>query len=571
MKHALTMGSTGGFACASAALAMLAPVARAQWVEADCTTLLEVVSPTAQDTFGWLVHALGDVDGDGVIDFVTSAPLSGVGASAGGKVTAHSGVNGAVLWTRVESLTSAIDGYALEVRDWNGDGSLDVFAGAPFNGADGGHVNVYSGNDGATLHVFDSGVSDEDFGASLALDGDWDGDGVLDIAIAATGHDAPTTNTGRVYVYSGATGALLDEIAAPAGAPGEGEFGVGMSFVGDVSTPRDGRDELVIARRGASFPTGRVFVFTNDGVANHVLYDTPVTLDYFLGGDRISADGDVDGDGAFDFFVGSNAANLAQIYSGADGSLLRTFSVPGAAGTGGTGRIVHDLDADGLSDVIVGARGDDNGAPNGGRAYCYSGRTGALLRTMTFTVPGRKLGWETRPVSDLDGDGIVDFALGGTGGGPSAPPPGSFVVVRGAPSLASYCTAKTTSNGCTPTLSSSGVPSASNAAAFTISTTVMEPNTPALTFFGLSAGSPAPFQGGWFCMATPVARLALKNTGGAASCSGVLTYALDEVLAHPAGSALGAGIVLHCQSWGRDALSTHGTSLSNALRFVVSP
>ncbi len=70
-----------------------------------------------------------------------------------------------------------------------------------------------------------------DFGASIAMDADFDGDGTLDLAIGAPGTDA--TATGGVRVYSGDSGTLLFEIR---GASAGDRFGAFVSTVPD----RDG-------------------------------------------------------------------------------------------------------------------------------------------------------------------------------------------------------------------------------------------------------------------------------------------------------------------------------------------
>jgi hypothetical protein len=71
---------------------------------------------------------------------------------------------------------------------------------------------------------------------------------------------------------------------------------------------------------------------------------------------------------------------------------------------------------------------------------------------------------------------VTDFVLAGTGGGSSAPPGGSFYVVRGEPSSRDYCTAKTTSGGCVPAIHGSGTPSLAASASFAITTDALEPH-----------------------------------------------------------------------------------------------
>ena len=130
--------SDRGLACAMiVCVALSAEAAQGQWLEKDCQTLLEVASSLQADFFGWTAVPLGDVNEDGTIDFAVSAVFNG---NSSGKVTAYSGSDGSQIWSRIETLTSAILGFSMQTTDWNNDGVLDVVAAAPFNGPTGGRV-----------------------------------------------------------------------------------------------------------------------------------------------------------------------------------------------------------------------------------------------------------------------------------------------------------------------------------------------------------------------------------------------------------------------------------------------
>ena len=98
----------------------------AQWLEPDVEVLFDFQHTTPSDLFGWTAVPIGDADGDGAIDIAVSYSF----AFIGGRVTAFSGATGAQIWTRTETLPSSVLGYAMETVDWNGDGQLDVVAGA---------------------------------------------------------------------------------------------------------------------------------------------------------------------------------------------------------------------------------------------------------------------------------------------------------------------------------------------------------------------------------------------------------------------------------------------------------
>ena len=53
----------------------------------------------AGDQFGWIARNIGDVDGDGVPDIVTSAPTSAKGGDKAGRIYVYSTRTGRLLWT----------------------------------------------------------------------------------------------------------------------------------------------------------------------------------------------------------------------------------------------------------------------------------------------------------------------------------------------------------------------------------------------------------------------------------------------------------------------------------------
>ena len=64
----------------------------------------------------------------------------------------------------------------------------------------------------------------------------------------------------------------------------------------------------------------------------------------------------------------------------------RTLASPTAEANGGFGDNVAgvpDANGDGRGDLLVGAPSENGGATDAGRAYLFSGATGALLRTLT--------------------------------------------------------------------------------------------------------------------------------------------------------------------------------------------
>lgn len=136
---------------------------------------------------------------------------------------------------------------------------------------------------------------------------------------------------------------------------------------------------------------------------------------------------------------------------------------------------------------------------------------------------------------------------------------------------APYCTAKTTSLGCIPVISSSGEPSASAGSGFVITTAPVPGGNTGIFFYGKSGPAAAPFQGAFLCVQPPALRTPASNSGGTPGlCDGAYSIDFNAYIASGVDPALVTGANVNLQAWFRDPPDpVSGTGLSAALMFEI--
>jgi len=265
-----------------------------------------------------VVVGVGDVNGDGYDDFV-------VGAPGGNYVKLFFG--GATFDTThyiklVSDQKGSLFGFSIAGGDINGDGYSDIIIGAPHYSVGGqfglinaGQVYIYFGGkqfDTIPAFILAPGGWYYEFGKSVSVVGDVNGDGYKDIAIGAPNDDYDAH--GRVYIYFG--GPSMDAIpdVLLEGIEHYDSFGTSVTGVGDVN--KDGYDDVLIgAPQQLKSPyTGKAYlVFGGHSIAlsNSELFIGDSTAHGQYG--RIVAGlGDINGDSFPDF--GIMALNKVNIF-----------------------------------------------------------------------------------------------------------------------------------------------------------------------------------------------------------------------------------------------------------------
>ena len=349
----------------------------------DGTTGFRVTGVALGDQLGISVDGAGDVNGDGIDDFIVGAN----GLTNNGGAFVVFGRDTALLGNFAASFSASIldgtngfridgevsgDNLGLRVSglgDVNGDGFDDVGIGAsgqdPHGSASGAvyvilgrstfgatvSLATLAGNDGFQI----SGEGGGDQLSRVAGRGDFNNDGIADILVAANFHDAGGANSGAAWIIYGIPAQTL------IGTPGNDDLtGTGVADSGDGGIGQDilrgegGDDEL------------------SGGADNDELYG---------GADNDILSGD---DGADKLFGGDGTDELI---GGAGGDLL-----DGGTGaddmTGGTGDDTYVVDSIGDAVTELGGEGSDR-----------------VRASITYVLGANVENLELTGASDLDGTG----------------------------------------------------------------------------------------------------------------------------------------------------------------------
>ena len=295
------------------------------------------------------------------------------------------------------------------------------------------------------------------FGVSVTSIGDLDGDGVTDLAVGAARDDHSKLDSGAVHIMFMNTNGTVDSTVEINDSTTNGptlsssdRFGISVAAIGDLDG--DGVTDLAVGAyqddNGGGSERGAVHImFMNtDGTVdstveiNSSTANGPTLSNSDNFGISVASIGDLDGDGVTDLAVGayqddnggSDRGAVHIMFMNTDGTVDSTVEINSSTANGPTllnydnfgisVASIGDLDGDGVTDLAVGAYGDDNGGSDRGAVHIMfmntDGTVDSTVEINDSTTNGPTLsnsdnfGVSVASIGDFDGDGVTDLAVG---------------------------------------------------------------------------------------------------------------------------------------------------------------
>jgi len=374
-----------------------------------------IFTGTSIERFGISGSKAGDINGDGYSDILIGAWTNDVnGTDAGRAYIFTGGPQMDNIFDGIFTGENAYDNLGFSVGgggDVNGDGIGDFLVGANNHNSATGKVYLYlnslTGNDIADEIL--TGANSANFGAALAIGGDVNGDGYDDFIVGAPRY---SSYAGRAYIYYGGQKVHQYSDLYMTGGAGE-RYGTAVAIVSDLNG--DGADDFIVGAPYYNSQQGKIDIFFGgqsvDDIADITIIN-PITSGMF--GMSISGAGDVNGDGFNDIIIGAGLSNNAYIYYGGS-SMDNTADVTLSGYLENFGYSVSgcgDVNGDGYSDVVVGAEGYNSSQ---GRAYIYYGginMDNSADVIMTGLGSADHFGCSVAGAGDVNADGYSDVIVG---------------------------------------------------------------------------------------------------------------------------------------------------------------
>ncbi len=447
---------------------------------------------SADAEFGYSVTAIGDIDGNDVVDFAVGAPGSDFAGciDCGGiyiiLMTDNDTVKNSFTIRHNLGITLAAgDRFGASITaigDVDGNGIVDLAVGAPGDNDSRGAVHIILMESTSVKSSFEIAngtphlpilAAGDGFGTSVAIIGDVDKNGMVDLVVGAPGDDNthPGSNAndqGRIYfiLMNNPTSVNGTNSIPFHSGPNDPPrlFGTSIANIGDDNG--DGFDDIAVGSPRDAGQKGVVYVF-------HLKYTGSISI---VGSSTISANqgngppsnvrlfgssvtnlGDIDRDGITDLAIGApnnlegstGSGALYLVFRNPDNSLRATITIDGDTGNGpniatndgfGTSvTAIGDIDGNGITDIVVGAPDHTSDGIKHGTVHLIS--LDAVMGTSTGIVASAnkitgisteiagRFGYSVTNIGDLNGDGVQDLVVGEPTGGTPALAKGSVYVL----------------------------------------------------------------------------------------------------------------------------------------------
>jgi hypothetical protein len=369
---------------------------------------------------GHATSTAGDMDGDGLDDLLICGYRSDEPETDRGRVyLLYASRLGEPRERRLDTSDVIFIGESVGDRmghsisnagDVDGDGSLDLLMGAYGHDATGNEAGKTYVVPGHTVELGTRELGDQEWmflgegdnhssGHALRTAEDVDGDGLADFVIGARRVSVGAEEGGAMYLVLGASlgavGSTISLSDADHRFVGEVEMGwVGYQAAGAGDVDNDGLSDIMAGAHMTHGETGRVYLMLGSSIAalakgSHGLNDADMRFDgeheINHAGRSIASAGDVDADGHTDLIFGArhHEDGVGRSYLNLGGTLTRgahdladsDYIFDGEEHLDEAGYTVSgagDVNGDGLDDIIIGARQENlTGTSGPGMAYLW--------------------------------------------------------------------------------------------------------------------------------------------------------------------------------------------------------